>query len=164
MTSVRRWRARIGAWLAVLLLAPAVAVAGTLPWLGVGDAGLRSDVQLLAAYGLIDGPITTWPIPTRQILRGLSDQSRLDAAPPAVRGAAQRVLAHLSHHQGDQGGNLHPLARVATTNAPALVATLEVERAVRVGRGCHGSHPRPGQWQAGIKVAGSAQVSARPCR
>ena len=122
---VKRWRVRIGVWLVALLLSPAIAVAGSLPWLGVGDAGLRSDVELLAAHGLIDGPITTWPIPASQILRGLSDQSRLDAAPPAVRGAAQRVLAHLSHHEGDQGGNLHPLAMVATTNTPALVRTFD---------------------------------------
>ena len=122
MMIVKRLRVCAGAWLA-LLLVPALAVAGTTPWLGVGDAGLRSDVQLLAAYGLIGGPITTWPIPARQILHGLSDQQRLDAAPPAVRNAAQRVLAHLSHHEGDQGSNLHPLAVIGTTNAPALVRT-----------------------------------------
>ena len=136
MMIVKRLRVCAGAWLA-LLLVPALAVAGTTPWLGVGDAGLRSDVQLLAAYGLIGGPITTWPIPARQILHGLSDQQRLDAAPPAVRNAAQRVLAHLSHHEGDQGSNLHPLAVVGTTNAPALVRTFGTQARdqadVRVG-------------------------------
>lgn len=128
---------RCGAWLAVLCLAPGLAAAGTAPWLGVGDAGLRSDVELLAAYGLVDGPITTWPVPAPQILRGLSDQKRLDAAPPAVQGAAQRVLAHLSHHEGDAGSNLHPLAAVRTTNAPALVRSFGAQARdqadVRVG-------------------------------
>lgn len=116
----RRWR-RYGVWLVVCVLLPVAAGAATTPWLDVGNAGLRSDVELLAAYGLIDGPVTTWPIPAPQILRGLSDQGRLDAAPAAVQNAAQRVLAHLSHHEGDEGSNLHPLAVLRTTNAPTLV-------------------------------------------
>ncbi|TAM93522.1 MAG: capsule assembly Wzi family protein [Rhodanobacteraceae bacterium] len=155
MTIIKRWQVRIGAWLVVLFVAPAVAVAGTLPWLGVGNAGLRSDVELLAAYGLVDGPITTWPIPTRQILRGLSDQSRLDAAPPAVRGAAQRVLAHLSHHEGDQGGNLHPLAMVATTNAPALVRTFGTQARDQADVGVGGDYDS--DWfSARVLVGGQA--------
>ncbi len=96
----------------------------TTPWLDVGDAGLRADVELLASYGVIDGPVTTWPLPSKQLLRGLA---RLNAAgsaellPSAVQQAAQRVLAALSHHDGDPADALHPLAVFRTTNSAALV-------------------------------------------
>ncbi|HEU0196296.1 MAG TPA: capsule assembly Wzi family protein [Nevskiaceae bacterium] len=100
---------------------PFLASAATTPWLGVGDAGLRDDVELLAAYGVIDGPTTMWPIPSRQILRGLANQKRLSAAPAAVQAAAQRVMAHLSHHADDESSDLHPLAQLRTTNQTSVV-------------------------------------------
>ncbi|HEU0196337.1 MAG TPA: capsule assembly Wzi family protein [Nevskiaceae bacterium] len=106
---------------ASILWFPFRSSAATTPWLDVGNAGLRSDVELLASYGLVVGPITTWPIPARQILRGLADQKKLEAAPPAVQSAAERVLAELSHHEGDAGDALHPLAAFRTTNQPSLV-------------------------------------------
>lgn len=110
-----------GLLLALLAGTPLTSSANTLPWLGVGNAGLRGDVELLAAYGVIDGPVTTWPIPTDQILRGLSNQKRLSAAPASVRAAAQRVLATLSHHDGNPEHKLHPLFSLRTTNQASVV-------------------------------------------
>lgn len=89
-----------------LLLAGAASAA---PWLEVGDAALRSDVDLLAARGLIDGPVTTWPLPAGEFAT-LMTQSRLADQPVFVQNAAQRVIAHL------RGRGLQPRAavRVAT--------------------------------------------------
>lgn len=98
-----------------LLLAITANSAHADPWLEVGDRGLRSDMEILAARGLIDDVVTTWPIPKGQVLRGLSDQQRLDQQPEYVQQAAQRVLAHL-YHNGEQSG-IRPLADARFTNS-----------------------------------------------
>ncbi len=95
------------------------AEAGQAPWLAVGDRGLRSDVELLAAYGLIGNLTTTWPIPAGQILQGLSNQKKLDQEPLAVQLAAQRVLATLAGP--DPENSVHSVAQLETTNAPAVI-------------------------------------------
>ena len=108
--------ASVAAWLrlscAGLLLATAVE-AQAKPWLEVGDRGLRSDVELLAAHGLIDGVVTTWPIPAGQ-LAPLSDKEKIDGQPAYVRAAAARVHAALTI--GEPEPTLHPLADVRLTN------------------------------------------------
>ncbi|RMF12326.1 MAG: capsule assembly Wzi family protein [Alphaproteobacteria bacterium] len=68
------------------------AVAG--PWAEAGDRQLRNDIEILAQFGLIRGPITTWPLPWAQI------SSRLKAdtgkpLPPHVRMALARVRAKM---------------------------------------------------------------------
>lgn len=100
-------------------LVPSAARAGTAPWVAVGDRSLRSDVELLAAYGLIGNLTTTWPIPTEQILHGLANQKKLDQAPLAVQLAAQRVLTALAGPDPDH--SVHPVAQLKTTNAPAVI-------------------------------------------
>lgn len=103
-----------------LVILPLAAVqAGTAPWLSVGDSGLRADVELLQAYGLAGNLTTTWPIPARQLLHALSDRAKLDAAPPAVQAAAQRVLAALAGSTPDDP--VRPMARLQTTNQPELI-------------------------------------------
>jgi hypothetical protein len=82
---------RIAVGVAAALLAATAAAA---PWLEVGDSTLRSDVDLLAARGLVDGPVTTWPLPAGQFAT-LMAQGGLSAQPLFVQDAAQRVIAHL---------------------------------------------------------------------
>jgi len=41
------------------------------PWANPGDGSLRSDVEVLARYGLISGPINNWPMSWKQITRNL---------------------------------------------------------------------------------------------
>ena len=84
------------------------------PWAPAGDAGLRGDVELLAAHGVIDGPVTAWPIPGRYLLRRLASPPR--GLPAHVAASVRRVRARLAAHQGF-GGRIE--ARAA--NAPALV-------------------------------------------
>ncbi len=93
--------------------------ASSSPWLDVGDASLRSDVELLAAHGLIDGISMTWPIPARQLERGLSDTDRLKREPADVRAAANRVLAALARNAS--ANELRPLADLQATNRAEVI-------------------------------------------
>jgi hypothetical protein len=69
------------------------------PWLAPGDAGLRSDIRLLADAGILRGPVTTWPISWPDIARDAlaADDSGLDAATAnallRVRGLARAASA-----------------------------------------------------------------------
>lgn len=49
------------AWAGVLSML-ALPSANAEPWAAPGDSGLRGDVQLLADAGILDGPVTTWPL------------------------------------------------------------------------------------------------------
>lgn len=130
---------RLLGFVASVFFASLVQAAPT-PWLDVGDAGLRADVELLASYGVIDGPVTTWPLPSKQLLRGLARMDALAGTPllpAAVRQAAQRVLATLSHHDGNPDDALHPLAVLRTTNQAAVVRPFDArardEADMRIG-------------------------------
>src|SRR5215469_3643433 len=61
------------------------------PWAEVGDAQLRSDIEVLAASGLIDNVTTQWPLPWGGILYRLGQSDALDNQPDYVRAAAERV-------------------------------------------------------------------------
>ena len=71
---------------------PQVALAT--PWAPPGDRQLRRDIELLAAYGVIIGPVTSWPVPWSQISRGLSGAGA-ESLPDHVEDALQRVRARL---------------------------------------------------------------------
>ena len=88
------------------------------PWAAVGDHVLRSDIEILAARGLITGLVTTWPIPAGQ-LRTLSGDPRLAQEPEYVRLAAGRVLAYLSGPTG--AGEATGVIDARLTNSPDTV-------------------------------------------
>lgn len=107
--------ARRAAGFAVLVAGAAWGgAAGAEPWAPAGDAGLRGDVELLAAHGVIDGPVTAWPIPGRYLLGRLAAPPR--GLPAHVAASVRRVRARLAAGRGF-GGRIE--ARAAT--APALV-------------------------------------------
>ncbi len=111
---------RMRNWLgALLLLVAAPAVAD--PWVGPGDARLRTDIELLAAHGYILGPIDAWPLPWSQINRGL-DRARADTAlPPHLLAAVNRIAALAEHNRQTN----HYEVRASATNEAALVRTFE---------------------------------------
>ena len=74
---------------AAVWLAIGAAIAG--PWAEVGDAQLRSDIDILATAGVIDNMTMTWPIPWGGILYRLDQQDALVGQPDFVRDAAFRV-------------------------------------------------------------------------
>lgn len=92
------------------------------PWLGPGDEGLRSDIQLLADAGVLHGPVTTWPLSWPDIARDAlaADQSRLD---PAAEAALSRVQsrARLASAHGFSGVGI----RAGATNEPTPLRQFE---------------------------------------
>ena len=56
-------RVLVGAFGAGIVLFATISQASAAPWSETGDAQLRSDLELLAAAGVIDNVTTQWPIP-----------------------------------------------------------------------------------------------------
>ena len=64
------------------------------PALQPGDIGLRHDIQVLADYGVIRGPVTTWPLSWDAIAADLRVAHDADLAVPVpVQQTLQRLLA-----------------------------------------------------------------------
>jgi hypothetical protein len=74
---------------AVLIIIAAQALAG--PSIAPGDLALRHDIQRLADYGVIAGPVTTWPLAWGPILADIRNFEPTDKLPPAVTAAIARV-------------------------------------------------------------------------
>ncbi len=70
----RTWRGGLIGIFAAL----AAAQVSASPWVEVGDATLRSDIEVLASYRLVPGLLTTWPLPWAQFSAlGAVDADRL---------------------------------------------------------------------------------------
>jgi len=116
LEAVRRsFRRRTLAALLIVAASLSATSAVAAPWAEVGDRGLRSDIELLAAYQLVDGPITTWPIPVGYFA-ALRDRANLSDQPEHVRLAAARVLARL-----DSPAGLQPAAELRLATEPNLI-------------------------------------------
>jgi len=104
--------------LAVCLLAAAQASAA--PQAQPGDVGLRHDIQVLADYGAISGPITTWPLSWDALLMDLERvESDGVVLPNAVLPTFERVL---SRARWETRRGAHGLrARVAAAEAPLQI-------------------------------------------
>jgi hypothetical protein len=103
--------------LALLFAVPAAAG----PWVGPGDARLRTDIELLRAHGYIVGPVDAWPLPWAQIDRGIERARAGAALPPHLAAAVQRVAALSAYNQKPT----RYLVRTAATNEPAIVRGFE---------------------------------------
>ena len=66
------------------------AVASAEPWAGPGDTRLRNDLQLLNDSGVINIPLTAWPVPWGDVYSSFSD-IRASGLKPDVRAAYVRV-------------------------------------------------------------------------
>jgi len=88
--SRRGWRATVAACVALLAIFMTGHARAT-PWAEVGDIQLRSDIQVLAAYGLVDNVTMQWPMPWGGIIASLDKIDSLDGLPEYVREAAERV-------------------------------------------------------------------------
>lgn len=64
------------------------------PWAEVGDRQLREDIEALADAGMIRGPITSWPLPWRQIA-ALSERWQIDKLPPHLVVRVNRIRRHM---------------------------------------------------------------------
>ena len=97
---------------AFLLIAPAQAA----PWAEVGDNQLRTDIELLAGAGALDGITTHWPLPWRAIGARLRDG--VNGQPAMVRAAAERVLRRA---KAETEPGLAASLYLDATNSPSVV-------------------------------------------
>jgi hypothetical protein len=101
-------------WLALT----STAVAG--PVIAPGDIGLRHEIQLLADYGVIRGPVTTWPLAWDAIeadLRRAGDEEMV--LPIAVERARDRLLARAERES--QRGRHRFRGRLAVAEKPIVI-------------------------------------------
>lgn len=61
------------------------------PLIQAGDAALRADIQLLADYGIVKGPVTSWPLAWGPVLADLEQGAHESELPAAVVNALTRV-------------------------------------------------------------------------
>ncbi len=90
-----------------LLVQPVIAAPAAQP----GDLGLRHDIQVLADYGAISGPVTTWPISWDAVLADLEYvQAKNIVLPNKVLPTFNRILERAQREAGrgefSYGGSL----------------------------------------------------------
>ncbi len=107
-------------WLAAviscLLAQPVLAAPQAQP----GDVGLRHDIQVLADYGAIRGPVTTWPIAWDAVLADLEFVRANDIVlPNNVMPTFERVLARAQREA--RRGQASYGARLAVAEEPANI-------------------------------------------
>lgn len=103
----------------VFLLLIGLTQAHASPWAEVGDAQLRSDIEVLAAAGVIDDITMQWPLPWGGILYRLDQPGALNGQSAYVIEAAERVrkrgMAETEPH------HLKASVTVDGTNEPDIV-------------------------------------------
>ncbi len=108
--SAHRW---LIAAISCLLVQPVIAAPAAQP----GDVGLRHDIQVLADYGAISGPVTTWPISWDAVLADLEYVQANDIVLP------NKVLPDVRPHA--RPGAARNRARPGTRMARSLAGAEE---------------------------------------
>jgi len=94
--------------------------AGAGPVIAPGDVGLRHEIQLLADYGVIRGPVTTWPLAwdaVKSDLRRSRDEAMI--LPVAVERARDRLLARAERES--RRGRHRVKGRLAIAEKPIVI-------------------------------------------
>ena len=87
-------------------------------WTAADNAQLRSDIEILAGAGVVDGIVTQWPLPWAGLLNRLETKGALTNQPAYVVAAAQRVL---EQGKAETGNGFHAQVSVDATNDPSFV-------------------------------------------
>jgi capsule assembly protein Wzi len=111
--------ATLSAALLILSAALPVQQLAASPWAEVGDVRLRSDLQLLAAAGVVDQITTHWPVPWAGVMDSLNRPGALDGQSAAIMAAAQRVLAKAESQL--EPDRIRGSAGLDISSAPAVV-------------------------------------------
>lgn len=100
----------------ILLASPALKAD---PWTPTDDRLLRTDIELLADYGILRGPLASWPVNWKHV-RGALEATSVETLPPFVRDAYLRVQA-VAPDRGFRARGWGAELDVAATNQQALV-------------------------------------------
>jgi hypothetical protein len=136
-------RTRYFGWqivLGLLLLFGELHSASASPWAEVGDNQFRSDIELLQSAGVIEDITTQWPLPWASLQNDLAGAD-LAPLPPAIRAAAERVLAR---------------ADAATAARSSAWASLDATNKPNVVYGFDGMGRGEGQAQLSAEATGGA--------
>ncbi len=91
-------------------------------WAEPGDIGLRSDLQLLADYGVIRAPGQTWPRPWPEIAKAVEDAGT-DGLPEHVLAALARVRFRAGEASRTEGLDIR--ASLAVAQSPTKLRTFD---------------------------------------
>jgi len=106
--------------LVIILLFGLQSFALAAPQAQPGDVGLRHDIQVLADYGAISGPVTTWPISWDALLADLEYVQANDIVlPNNVLPTFNRILKRAQREAGR--GNTDFKGHVAGAESPAQI-------------------------------------------
>ena len=110
--------------LALLTLLLTAANAHAAPAIQPGDIGLRHDIQVLADYGVIRGPVSTWPLSWDAIVTDLRTARDEDMIlPVAVEQTLQRLLARANRET--QRGQHRFHGRLTAAEEPTRIRSFE---------------------------------------
>jgi len=107
------WRSAFCVLIAGLAMLSILGPAAAEPWVEPGNPQLRRDIELLAAYGIVEGPLNSWPVPWSQVsagLAGLKDR----AFPAHVERAIRRVRRHMPRRPDFRGFGIEAQAQAAS--------------------------------------------------
>jgi hypothetical protein len=93
------------------------------PWAMAGDLALRHDVQLLADSGVLDSPVTSWPIPWATLAADLDLSESVQQLRPEILAARTRLLRRLDTVRGS--GGLQPNAKIGMRSEDFWLRTFE---------------------------------------
>ena len=81
------------------------------PWLDAGDMRLRHQLELLSDAGMLDAPITTWPLSSRDIYENLKQPKDGEVISPAIKHALDEINQRLQEEDYNSSfkvtGNVH---------------------------------------------------------
>lgn len=89
------------------------------PWASVGDAPLRSDIELLASARVVDTVTTQLPLPWAGLLDRLEGAGALTDQPDYIRSAAERVRSR--GEAETQTNSFHAELLLDAASSPAVV-------------------------------------------
>ena len=107
--------------LAATLILLQTAYAG--PQVAPGDMALRHDIQVLADYGVLTGPVTSWPLSWDSLNNELSVIEDLAALPAAATGSLERLRSRA--RQEVTRGKTTFRARLAVAEKPTAIRSFE---------------------------------------
>ncbi len=107
-------------WLVIVAVAPLASLAE--PLAAPGDMRLRHDLQLLNDSGVINVPLTAWPIALGDIHNALRDANISDAS-ESTKAAFNRVRNHLAWEL--ETGNIRFRVGLAAAENPRVIRGFE---------------------------------------
>jgi hypothetical protein len=114
----KRNRKLLSALAGALMAGCSATAAAAGPWAESGDAGLRSDVELLESARLVHGITMQWPIAWSGLYARLHDNPSLESQPAHLRAAARRVSAAA---KADTRTGFFAESLIDLTNEPGVI-------------------------------------------